>query len=154
MIGSVGEDPDDVGAAADLAVEALAGVVAPDLAPDLLGESAERQDVGAGGVQVLGDGWLLHARPGVSGRMKPLQTAIAVGHRAHPLAFALMRSGEPYDPSRLAESVRTGGQRRSIKAGGPVSKNDREAACRQDVTHPPVTTVPAQAASRKTPLRT
>ena len=35
--GSVGEDPDDVGAAADLAVEPLLGVVGPDLAPDGLG---------------------------------------------------------------------------------------------------------------------
>jgi len=33
---AVREDPDDVGAPADLAVEAFAGVVAPDLPPDLL----------------------------------------------------------------------------------------------------------------------
>lgn len=90
----------------------------------------------------------------VSGRMKPLQTAIAVGHRAHRLAFALMRNGEPYDPARLAESVITGRERRSSKAGGPVNKNDREAACRHDVTHPPVTTVPRQHASRKIPIVT
>ena len=31
--GAVGEDPDDVAAAADLAVEAFVGVVGPDLAP-------------------------------------------------------------------------------------------------------------------------
>jgi len=37
---------------------------------------------------------------------------------------------------------------------GPVNKINREAACRHDVTHPPVTTVPRQHASRKTPLRT
>lgn len=90
----------------------------------------------------------------VSGRMKPLMAAIAVGHRAHRLAFALMRSGQPYDPARLAESVATGGERRTRKAGGPVNKINREAACRHDVTHPPVTTVPRQHASRKTPLRT
>lgn len=86
--------------------------------------------------------------------MKPLQTAIAVGHRAHRLAFALMRNGESYDPARLAESVITGRERRSSKAGGPVNKNDREAACRHDVTHPPVTTVPRQHASRKIPIVT
>ena len=62
-------------------------------------------------------------RATVSARMKPLQAAIAVGHRAHRLAFALMRSGEPYDPSRLAESVANGGERRTRKAGGPVTKS-------------------------------
>ena len=35
---AVREDPDDVGAPADLAVEAFAGVVAPDLPPELLFE--------------------------------------------------------------------------------------------------------------------
>ena len=54
--GAVGEDPDDVGAAADLAVEAFVGVVGPDLAPDLLGERGEGEDVGAGVLEVLGDG--------------------------------------------------------------------------------------------------
>ena len=51
----VGEDPDDVGAAADLPVEPFGGVVRPDLAPVLLGEPGERQDVGARGVEVLSD---------------------------------------------------------------------------------------------------
>jgi hypothetical protein len=32
------------------------GVVGPDLPPDLFGKGRERQDVGAGGLQVLGDG--------------------------------------------------------------------------------------------------
>ena len=63
--------------------------------------------------------------------------AIAVGHRAHRLAFALMRSGEPYHPARLAESVATNGERRTKKAGGPVKENNREAACQHDVTRPP-----------------
>ena len=53
---AVGEDADDVGAAADLPVEAFVGVVGPDLAPDLLGEAGEREDVGAGGVEVGDDG--------------------------------------------------------------------------------------------------
>jgi len=52
--GAVGEDADDVGAAADLAVEALLRVVGPGLAPDLLREGGEREDVGAGRVQVRG----------------------------------------------------------------------------------------------------
>ena len=36
--------------------------------------------------------------------------AVAVGHRAHRLAFAMLRSQEPYDPQRWAAAV----------AGGPV----------------------------------
>ena len=50
---AVGEDADDVGAPADF-VEPLLRVVRPDLAPDLLGERGERQQVGAGGLEVLG----------------------------------------------------------------------------------------------------
>lgn len=53
--GAVGEDADDVGAAAGLAVEAFLGVVGPDLSPDLLGEAGECQGVGPGGLEVLGD---------------------------------------------------------------------------------------------------
>lgn len=53
--------------------------------------------------------------------MKPLPAAIAVGHRAHRLAFAMMRSGQPYDPDRLAQSVANRGERRTkTKTGGPV----------------------------------
>jgi transposase len=86
--------------------------------------------------------------------MKPLPAAIAVGHRAHRLAFALMRSGQPYDPDRLAQSVASGGERRKPKAGGPVKELHREAACRHDVTHPPSTTVPRQPPRRKIPIAT
>jgi transposase len=92
-------------------------------------------------------------RASLTSRMKPLQAAIAVGHRAHRLAFALMRTGEPYDPVRLSESVTTGGHRRSRRRAGP-STNDREAACRHDVTHPPDQTLPRSTARGKTPLRT
>jgi hypothetical protein len=45
---AAGEDPGDVGAAADLAVRALLRVVGPDF----LRESRERQDVRAGFVEV------------------------------------------------------------------------------------------------------
>ena len=51
----VGEGPDDVGAAADLALEALVGVVGLALAPDLLGKSGEDEQVRAGVLEVLGD---------------------------------------------------------------------------------------------------
>jgi hypothetical protein len=40
---AIREDAHDVGAAADLQVQAFAGVVGPDLAPDLLGEPGEGQ---------------------------------------------------------------------------------------------------------------
>src|SRR3712207_3383838 len=53
---AVGEDADDVGAAADLPVETLLRVVRPDLAPDLLRERGERQHVRVSGVEVLSDG--------------------------------------------------------------------------------------------------
>ena len=86
--------------------------------------------------------------------MKPLQATIAVGHRAHRLAFALMRNGQPYDPDRLAQSVASGGERRQPKAGGPVKELHRKAACRHDVTHPPSSTVPRQPTTRKTPVGT
>lgn len=92
-------------------------------------------------------------RAQLGSRMKPLMAVIAVGHRAHRLAFALMRNGERYDPARLAESVATGGERRTRKTGGPVNKMNREAACRHDVTHPPTITVPRHNPMRKTPLR-
>jgi transposase len=93
-------------------------------------------------------------RASVGARMKPMMAAIAAGHRAHRLAFALMRSGEAYDPARLAESVASNGERRTKKAGRPVKKNSREATCRHDVTHPPMTTVPRTTATRKTLTRT
>jgi hypothetical protein len=54
--GSVGEDADHVGAAADLAVEAFLGVVGPDLAPDLLRKRGEREHVGAGGLEMVNHG--------------------------------------------------------------------------------------------------
>ena len=52
---AVGEDADDIGAPADFLVEPFLGVVRPDLAPDLLGERGERQQVRAGVFEVLCD---------------------------------------------------------------------------------------------------
>jgi hypothetical protein len=43
---AVGEDPDDVGAPADFAVQPLLGIAGPDLAPDLLGKAGEDEHVG------------------------------------------------------------------------------------------------------------
>lgn len=45
---AVGEDPDDVTAATDLAVEPLLRIVRPDLAPVLRREGAEREELLAG----------------------------------------------------------------------------------------------------------
>jgi hypothetical protein len=59
---AVREDADHVGAAADLHVELLVGVVGPGLSPDSLGEGGEREQVGAGGIEVVVDlGQLLGA---------------------------------------------------------------------------------------------
>lgn len=49
--GAVGEDADDVGAAADLLVQAFLRVVRPDL----LGKRGERQQVRAGLFELVGD---------------------------------------------------------------------------------------------------
>ena len=46
--GPVGEDPDDLGTAADLFVESLPRVVGPNLTPDLVREGGEREQVVAG----------------------------------------------------------------------------------------------------------
>ena len=50
-----GEDTDHVGPPADLSIEALLGIVGPDLSPDFLGERGERQDVSPVVLQVGND---------------------------------------------------------------------------------------------------
>ena len=52
---AVGEDADDIGAAADLLVQAFLRVVGPDLPPDLFRERGEREQVGPGLVEMVGD---------------------------------------------------------------------------------------------------
>ena len=49
---AVGEDPDGVGAAADLAVQSLVRIIGPDLLPEPVGEPGEREDVRPGGIEV------------------------------------------------------------------------------------------------------
>jgi transposase len=39
---------------------------------------------------------------------RPMVAAVAVGHRAHRLAFAMLRTQEPYDPNRWATAVADG----------------------------------------------
>lgn len=79
---------------------------------------------------------------------RPKIANIAVGHRAHRLAFALIRSQQPYDPTRFAASIGTQGERRPA-ADRPVK--GRRAAYANDVTCPPTTTVNPAARRRKTP---
>ena len=52
---AVGEDADAVGAAADLAVEPLGGVVGPDLPPHVVGERGEGEQVLSSVTEVVGD---------------------------------------------------------------------------------------------------
>jgi transposase len=51
---------------------------------------------------------------------RPMVTAVAVGHRAHRLAFAMLRSQEPYDPNRWAAAVADGPV--MAKTGGRPTK--------------------------------
>jgi transposase len=44
----------------------------------------------------------------ISSAKRPMVAAVAVGHRAHRLAFAMIRSQEPYDPNRWAAAVADG----------------------------------------------
>jgi transposase len=57
---------------------------------------------------------------------KKTTAAVAVAHRAHRLAFAMMRSQTRFDPDRWDQSV----------AGGSVTAAERS---RHDVTRPPAT---------------
>jgi transposase len=64
---------------------------------------------------------------------KKAVAAVAVGHRAHRLAFALLRSQQPYDPARWVRSVATG---RSVMAKTPKEVHQNDVTC-----PPPVATM-------------
>lgn len=81
---------------------------------------------------------------------RPKVANIAVGHRAHRLAFALIRTQNAYDPERFAAAISTQGERRT-RADRPVNGR-RAASCASDVTCPPHTTVTQPAARRNTPV--
>jgi transposase len=55
------------------------------------------------------DDFAAYRRRLISAGKRPMVAAVAVGHRAHRLAFAMLRSQEPYDPKRWV-----------AVAGGPV----------------------------------
>lgn len=82
-------------------------------------------------------------------KMPPLKANIAVAHKAHRLAFSLMRHETTYDPLRYQQALKNGGE---MRTGGPVKK-DREAACRHDVTHPITGDVPAPQLHTQDPAR-
>jgi transposase len=54
---------------------------------------------------------------------RPAVTAVAVGHRAHRLAFALLRSQEPYDAKRGPPQWRAGPSWRRPEAGPPERRD-------------------------------
>ena len=88
----VGEDADDVGAAADLAVEPLQRIGAPELAPVVEGEGVEGEQILLGALQHRGD---LRQRPlqprdCLTDQLARLDTVVGVEDRAdqrrdHPL---------------------------------------------------------------------
>jgi transposase len=65
---------------------------------------------------------------------EPVVAAVAVGHRAHRLAFAMLRDQSPYDPGRWAKSV----------AAGRTAMAKTKKARQNDVTCPPPGTSLAQ----------
>lgn len=79
---------------------------------------------------------------------RPKIANIAVGHRAHRLAFALIRTQQTYDPDRFAAAVASRGERRT-RTGRPVNSR-QPASCANDVTCPPPTTLTPAAARRNT----
>lgn len=81
---------------------------------------------------------------------RPKVANVAIGHRAHRLAFALIRSQETYDPDRFAAAIASQGERRK-RADRPVNGR-RAASCANDVTCPPPPTVTQTAARRNTPV--
>ena len=81
---------------------------------------------------------------------RPKVANVAVGHRAHRLAFALIRNQQTYDPDRFADAISTQGERRRA-ADRPVNGR-RAASCANDVTCPPPPTVTPTAARRNTPV--
>ncbi len=81
---------------------------------------------------------------------RPKVANVAVGHRAHRLAFSLIRNQETYDPDRFATAISNRGERRTA-ADRPVNGR-RAATCANDVTCPPPPTVTQAAARRNTPV--
>ena len=123
---AVGEDPDDVGAAADLLVQPLLGVVGPDLPPDLLRERGERGQM-SGGLRPGGrrpSGASRPAPPG-PGRTGRRRLSRRVGRRSSAASSAPTAttssgcgpSGSPRSGCGSAATTRRAGSRRSRRPG-------------------------------------
>jgi len=85
--GVVGEDPHDVGAPADLAVEALQGIGRPELGPVLGGKREERQHVVFGLLEQRGD-------------LRQPALELADGVAQAPARFLVVRGGEDRSDDR------------------------------------------------------
>jgi hypothetical protein len=90
---AVGEDFHHVSPAPDLSVEALVGVVGPDLAPDLPGEGGEGEYVGAGLVEVLGHGGELVAQG--------VEDPVVLGVDGLGVGLVIDRMEQGFDPPQL-----------------------------------------------------
>jgi transposase len=62
----------------------------------------------------------------VSDGKKRSIAAVAVGHRAHRLAFSMLRSQQPYDQAHWARSVATG---RPVMANAPIGTHQNDVTC-------------------------
>jgi transposase len=67
----------------------------------------------------------------VSDGKKRSIAAVAVGHRAHRLAFSMLRSQRPYDEAHWARSVATG---RSVMANAPSGTHQNDVTCPSPTT--------------------
>lgn len=80
----------------------------------------------------------------LSQRKSASVAAVAVGHRAHRLAFAMLRTQTPYDPAVWAQSV----------AAGMTVMAKTETAHQNDVTCPPPdTSITQGGAANKLPAK-
>jgi transposase len=71
-----------------------------------------------------------YKRQKIAAGKKKTVAAVAVAHRAHRLAFAMIRNQTVFDPQQWEQST----------VGGPVTATNGD---RNDVTHPPPITMPA-----------
>ncbi len=115
--GPVGEDAEDVGAPADLPVESLLRVVAPDLP----GERGEGEQVRAGGIEVLGHRGSCPTTPRrwtAPARVSPLPPPVA-GAAVSALLAARAVRGREHQPRRSSAPRRTSSPSPATGRGSP-----------------------------------
>ena len=94
------------------------------------------------GVGLHDPDFITYRRQLVARGKPPLVALIAVGHRAHRLAFAMLRSQRPFDSDRWERAV--AGHHRSVDEQVPVMATPPVAAHQHDVTCPPHTPSPTR----------